>query len=243
VVHPPPLPIPRDPIIDDLNWRFKNGHITNELRSAGILIKQFDASEDQNSPWRGCPNHVALEGAGQDCYTYGGRFSSTIINADMFTGREFKLMSREAGIIFNPQVTKLNCVYGGPVGLRKLPDDGCGEKQYFCDPIREANGDSWCNGQPHEPEHLAHAMAQERGLNMEVVVNTAFIDEHLPDAVDAFFFVKSGTEASRRRVENAHAKFHEKYPFFDPFARTAHPLLCLDTSDVDRPFKTEDCKG
>jgi hypothetical protein len=245
---PPSLPLPATPapqaaIIAELNRRFREGHASNDLASAGVLLRQFDMTEDQTMPWRGCPNHVAFEGAGNECAIYGGRFSASIVNAPGSTSAKaelskISLFSKDSGVVYNPQATKLNCIYAGDGGTRKLPDDGCGDRSWFCDPERSAR-DSWCDGRPIAPENMADALrGQTAGSYNEAVINTAHIDAHLPQAVDAFFFVSDARPSLRKRAEEAHAKFHAKYA--DLHADQA-PLLCVDVKDLSTPFRPPDC--
>lgn len=66
----------------------------------------------------------------------------------------------------------------------------------------------------------------------EVIINTAYIASHLPQAVDAIFFVKGAPLASVARARQAHTYFLAEYGF----DASTHPLLCLDPTDLERPF-------
>ena len=92
--------------------------------------------------------------------------------------------------------------------------------------------DSWCDGLPHRSEHLEHMLlGQQSGGYNEVVVNTAYIDTHLPQAVDAIFFVAGAPAGEVVRARKAHDAFVEKY------GASSHPLLCLDPSNLREPFR------
>ena len=239
---PPATPSPQAAIIAQLNARFVNGGISNDLEAAGVLIRQFDNEEDYSAPWRGCPDaHHVREGAGNECAIYGGRFSSSIVNAAIYAGRtKMTLFSQESGIVYSPHATKLNCIYAADGGTRKMPTDGCGPLKGFCEPSRSAH-DGWCDGRPIHPDRIADALRGQiegsRPYN-EAVINTEYIETHLPHAVDAFFFVAGARSSLRRRAELAHAKFHAAYP---NLLATDAPLLCLDMSDLVRPFRPSDC--
>ena len=147
------------------------------------------------------------------------------------------LFSSNPGVIYNPRVTRLNCVYGGDGGTRKLPDDGCGSKEGFCD---RSERDGWCDGRAHDPKHLDAIL--RGGLSApynEAVINTASIAAHLPGAVDAIFFILGDGDrlrAARQHAEQAHRAFVATYPE----VAASRPLLCLDPTDLDRPFRTAD---
>ena len=152
------------------------------------------------------------------------------------------LFSKGPGIVYNPKVARLNCVYGGDGGTRSKPEDGCGPKSDFCDAQRSAQ-DGWCDGRAHSPDRLADILrnALSAAIN-EVVINTEQIDRQLPTAVDAIFVVTgpSGVSAANRaRAERVHAMFLAAYPHL---SAETHPLLCLDPTDLERPFRTSDCR-
>lgn len=223
-----------------LNSRFRDGHASNDLEEAGVILRQFDSTEDYSAPWRGCPHGKKVpEGAGNDCAIFGGRFSASIVNAALVKPSKIgpdkiALYAKESGVVYNPQATLLNCVYGGDGGTRRYPNDGCGPEKLFCDPGRSAR-DGWCDGKPHTPDRLADILRyQLAAAYNEVVINTAYISSHLPDAVDAFFYVAGAPETLRRHAVEAHAHFLAAYP---ELSAADHPLLCLVQTDLERPFR------
>lgn len=230
-------------MIGRLNARFTGGRVANSLELAGVLLRQFDNEEDSGAPWRGCPHQLVREGAGNECAIFGGRFSSSIVNAAMATAagkKKIILFSEESGIVYNPHATRLNCIYAADGGTRKMPKDGCGPEKGFCEPSRSAF-DGWCDGRPIFPNRIQDALRgqQEGGRPYnEAVINTEYIETHLPQAVEAFFFVSGARPFSRQRGEDAHAKFHAAYP---NLRSTDAPLLCLDPNDLERPFRSRDC--
>ena len=236
------MPAPQAAVIAQLNARFRNGRPANALEAAGVLLRQFDNEEDYSAPWRGCPRGQKVrEGAGNECAIYGGRFSSSIVNAAMVgAGGKGKiaLFSQDSGVVFNPLGTQLNCIYAADGGTRKMPDDGCGPTSGFCPKTRSPH-DGWCDGRPIFPDRVADALNGQgaRPYN-EAVVNTKYLDEHLPQAVEAFFFIAGARAYQRGKGEAAHAKFHAAYP---TLAATEAPLLCLDPTDLERPFRSSDC--
>jgi len=224
------MPAPQPAIVHKLNARFRDGRPSNDLAKVGLLLRQFDAEEDQSQPWRGCPKRKKVAaGAGRECEIYGNRFSASIVNAEMFAAqKKIRIFSNGAGVIYSPSV-RLNCIYGGDGGTRSKPEDGCGKQ--FCDPHRSQN-DGWCDGLPHHSAQLANVLGHMQPGNYdEAIVDTASIDAHLPGAVEAIFYVK-GSRQSATQGREVHAKFVRQ---FDLDA-AEYPLLRLDIADLERPF-------
>ena len=116
------MPKPQPAIVHTLNARFRNGKPSNDLDQVGLLLRQFDNTEDHEQPWRGCPaKHVVSAGAGEDCKMFGNRFSASIVNAAMSRAQEkIRIFSLEIGVIYSSRVS-LNCIYGGDGGTRSKP--------------------------------------------------------------------------------------------------------------------------
>ena len=228
------MPKPQPAIIDALNAHFRDGKPSSNLAEVGLILRQFDATEDDKQPWRGCPGHVVAEGAGNECRIYGNRFSASIVNAALFRSeKKVQLFSKlDAGVIYSPRVT-LNCVYGGDGGTRKLPEDGCGKE--FCDPS-QSKRDSWCNGLPHHSSHIGDVLANLRGGGYnEIFINTQSIDDLLPESVVAIFYPR-GSVLGVRRAREVHRDFVRKFKLD---ART-HPLVRFDLNNLERPFLADE---
>ena len=230
---PWPPPPPARPLLETLNARFQDGIASNDLEKAGVIVRQFDRTEDIQRPWRGCPNHDASDGAGNDCALFGNRLSASILNAGMVprTGeRRVPLFSADSGVIYAPTSMRLACIYGGDGGSRK-EEDGCGSN--FCDAARSRR-DFWCDGRPHHTEQLGDVlrgmMEHSPGGYNEAIFSSFDLDQQLPWAVEAFFYVDTGGLAAAR---SAHAAFHSTYP--DIGGKMA-PLIHIVTTDVNTPF-------
>lgn len=229
---------------DTLNARFRSGVASNDLESAGILLRQFDRTEDLARPWRGCPNHRERDGAGNDCGMFGNRLSTSIVNALMVSPNEARvpLFSDEGGVVYSPRVARLSCIYGGDGGSRKTAD-GCGSS--WCSIQRAAVSDGfWCDGLPHRPTQLATVLrgfaTHAQGSINEAIIDAAVIDANLPDIVEAFFYVNPAGAAA---VRTAQAAFLAAYPSLSLAAGTAPPLLRLDPNDPKEPFKPSGFRG
>lgn len=224
------MPKPQPAIVHTLNARFRDGKASNELAHAGLLLRQFDDTEDQSQPWRGCPAHVVTAGSGRECQIYGNRFSASIISAELFVKQQkIRIFSNGAGVIYSPHV-KLNCIYGGDGGTRSKSEDGCGSQ--FCEPSRSRT-DGWCDGQPHVIEAMAGVLANmQPGNYNEAIINTKSIDDHLPKAVEAIFYIKNQASQHSRDV---HANFLKEYHL----DAAEHPLLRLDPANLERPLQAD----
>lgn len=241
----PPPPSPPGPnVAEVLNTRFHEGGASNDLAKAGILLRQFDHTEDLAHPWRGCPSHVISNGAGNDCGMFGNRLSASIVNAAMVsavTKRVPLFSSQTGGIVYSPRVS-IACIYGGDGGSRKT-SDGCGNS--WCSPQRSVKTDGfWCDGLPHRPQALEHVlrgfMEHAQGSFNEAIIDAAVIDSQLPQAVEAFFYT-AASGAAEMRI--AHEAFLKAYPSLSVADGTAPPLLRLDVGDPQHPFKPSGFKG
>ena len=189
------------------------------LAAAGVLLRQFDGSEDVARPWRGCPGGNVRQGAGSECAIYGARLSASIINREIGV----HLFSRSApGTIYGPAGVQLRCAYGGDGGTRASVD-GCRNGAFCTSP-----GDAWCGGAPHPPNDLASILVP-RGEYNEVIVDAASIEVALPRVVDAFFYMRgSAPERAARVREQFVAEHHVSAKGF--------PLVRLDPRNRDAPF-------
>ena len=227
------MPKPQPEIVGTLNARFRDGHPDSDLNSVGVILRQFDATEDQQKPWRGCPAQTPwTPEMGGECHIYGKRFSASIVNAQLSRrSKRIQLFSRiDAGVVYSPRI-RLNCVYGGDGGTRKFPDDGCGTE--FC---TQSKTDGWCDGKPHKTKDVGAMLARLPGSGYnEVVINTQSIDEQLPRAVEAIFYLR-GSAISARRARETHRHFLELYDL----PATDHPLLRLDPNNIESPFAADE---
>ena len=241
---PPSPPKPQPAIVNTLNARFRDGRSVNDVRKVGLILRQFDATEDQAQPWKGCPRGKADRGAGTDCKMYGNRFSATMVNANQYrtaastdgTEPRIKMFAKDPGVIYSPHV-HLNCIYGGDGGTRGKPENGCGSS--FCDSSRSRH-DAWCDGLPHYASHVGDVLAHlQPGNYMEVIIDTKSIEETLPSAVEAFFYLRGSEMNYIQRARDAHKAFLTQYSL----AAETHPLLRLDVDDLEQPFRADEIES
>ena len=167
---------------------------------------------------------------------FGNRFSAIIVNAALARAEaRIHLFSLDVGVIYSPHVT-LNCMYGGDGGTRSKPEDGCGHE--FCEAKRSAH-DGWCDGKPHRTSQVADVLKNmQQGNYNEVIINTKSIDDLLPSAVEAFFYVRSASrrDPSVQRARDVHKSFLRQYKL----DAATHPLLRMDPQNLERPLRADE---
>jgi hypothetical protein len=223
-------------MLELLNERFRRGHPSSSLSEAGVLLRQFDRTEDQTAPWHGCADAGA---AGQDpnngdCALLGNRLSAMIIFAGQRAGNTVvPIFGHGPGVIFNTGAVGITCGYVTDGGTRGKPD-GCGND--WCS--REAGiRDGWCDGRPYTPSllDLMLTSSARRGGYNEVIIDSAALDVALPYAIDAFFYV-GDADVDQSADGAVHARVALR-AFRRTYGTTAHATLVrLDPTNWTTPF-------
>ena len=116
---PPPSPLAPPPggqVIERMNFRFREGRPSNDLDWIGVILHQFDESEDPDSAWKRCPDFC--HGFGQKC---GCAFIKDRLAAQAVMSRMPKTnkgaiplwSEKMGGVVFKPSSTRLFCAYPG----------------------------------------------------------------------------------------------------------------------------------
>lgn len=89
-----------------LNSRFAAGRPSNDLASAGVLVRQLDGLDDGRSngtsrPWMPCRT--------RRCNHYADRWPATLISARA----PYTFSSSAAGLVLDPRTTRIYCAYPG----------------------------------------------------------------------------------------------------------------------------------
>ena len=160
--------------------------------------------------------------------------SGSLFNAGMasrFSGEpRISIFTNTAGVVYSPAHTQINCVYAGDGGSR-AKDDGCGQE--WC----SSRQDAWCDGRPHRAWQLVDVLrGQSAGSYNEVIIDAAYLDAHLPQAVEAFFYLVQDGGSSFGEAMLARRAFVEKYNL-NP---ADFPLLSFDIANVQQPFRQTD---
>jgi hypothetical protein len=210
--------------------------INGDYREAtkGLLVHQFDETEDKQRPWRGCPNGIARPRAGDECARFGSRLSALILSRKIVGEGGGLFSGTKSGIILSQGAVVVRCCYGGDGGTRGSPD-GC--KGFdWCPEGRLAKGDVWCGGKPHRPTDLPALLTfrvPPSGYH-EIIVDARSLEVHLPDTVLAFFYPSNG--AGKNTAARAREAFLREYPEVQP---DSLPLLRYNPALKEEPFEAD----
>ena len=201
-----------------LNERFRKGRPSDSLLEAGLLLHQFDGQEmggqgHPTRPWEMCLTN---------CRTLGraihGRASAMVMWAGLRERPDRVAIplpfGDRGGLLLNPAVAQLDCLYGidgATYLLNSAEKPGCSES--YCDPLQPQVNGQMCGftGAPAtawRPSDLKslltmyaqygapyHSPGWHSGYN-ELVINSKHHNAHLPQAVEAFVFLKGQRHAT-----------------------------------------------
>ena len=235
---PPPPPSPSVPppggaIVERLNFRFRDGRPSNELEEIGVILHQFDESEDPDMPWKRCPQFCHGFGQVCGCAFVKDRLSAQTILHQMPKTKQggIPLWSEKmGGVVFKGSANRIYCAFPGdggtrarvcdPPGLSAECTPGCTDIYHtWCD--GHSKDDVWCDGDPWRPEMLKQMLEgyRHRGApwntHNELVIDAEYSEAMLPRSVEAFWyplndFCKTATKC-QAYTERMHAKFLREY--------------------------------
>lgn len=256
----PPVPPGHSSKVMELNARFTNGRFSNNLKEAGVIIHQFDAMEDPNpdgEPW--------VPGVGR--WDTGDRISAAMVYKNMVKdpGGHISVYSWDlAGYILNPDYNELWCAFPYDVGSLRFTCYPRGKSDH-CTP--GCNRMNWCqdftsidSDCPWPPDQLAMAMEQRdmasvRGWKpmakmwddgkfySELIFNADHFIEHLPHAIEAFFYISENCEMGKSDVYDGpkcgdYAKgAHANYLRHFNLSAEEVPLVHFDLWNWEMPFE------
>ena len=232
---------------DALNARFANGRASNELADAGVMVHEFDTTEDHDRPWLPCPEH----GYNNWCHRFSDRWATSILNPQQHVtyfawGGASSPRTGVGGVVLSPRTTEVFCAYpvdGNSMSEQKVctplgGDDrcipGCYPRGQQCQEV----GHTWTCSYP--PSMLKEALeaqlsrADYVAKNNEIVVDTRSITSSLPGSIEAFFLVPNSFGEERARVVDAWRAFRRIYGLVDE--STIPPLLLFDVRRPGQPF-------
>ena len=245
-----------------LNNRFLKGGLSSNIEEAGVIIHQFDRTEDPFALYKPCPK----EGAGGACpLDVRDRVSTSIIFQGMKNGRKEGTISIfqsvAAGVVFHPRNNLVLCGFGADGGSRGVTCGGggagppyrdgdcvpgCTNSNMWCDPstLRE-DAPAWCDGRPWRPvdfkELFRHFSLTGRNEYNEVTLDTVTWEQQLPWSIEAFFYPETALTACADPgdIKSCHPDLHDLHDMFlAEFKVTADevPLLRLRIENWDEPF-------
>ena len=221
----------------ELNRRFVQGVPSNDLRSAGVLLRQFDKLDDglEGRPWLPCPE----SGWANWCHRFHSIWAASLV----LPGGATQLYKPDVGGLVLAPSANLLCAYpadGNSMSDQKLCDEDEAARWDTCLPgctcplgVPKNEAGSCFEGRPPVyleqvmREHMANAAARN-GYN-EMVIDTDSVVSRLPRSIDAFFFLRGGEEGEAR---TAHAEFLTVYPD----AASSVPLVEFDFY-AEAPFR------
>jgi len=254
---PPPLPLPPPPpptlpptsppllspqkLVDRMNVRFAAGKPSDTLAECGVLVRQLDRLDDKNAPWLPCPQ----TGPDSWCKSLADRWATSIVNHEARS----MYLSDMGGFILSTALTRLLCACPEDCNSQNkvcptlFGDDtctpGCFDEAHWCSSASEGYS---CSFPPHQLKQALQKQ-QSRFLtrNNEMVIDTRSIVEHLPHAIEGFFFLSSST-TSRDKMRAVRSSFKRKYRLSDvlapPLVKLAHDGKTI--TDDAKPFTLED---
>ena len=107
---------------------------------------------------------------------------------------------------------------------------GCSPAGQDCDAVRRTWDCSYPPSQLQKALQAQRANPDYRKKNNEMVVDVRSVTRHLPNSIEAFFFMRSGDETMKRNARLAYSAFLAEYP------RSSVALLQLDLESPSAPF-------
>lgn len=244
-----------------LNAQFAAGRPSNDLASAGILVRQIDGLDDSNNhrPWLPCS-------ANAWCASLADRWAASIISAK--SRRVY--YNTEAGFVLSSTIARLFCAYpgdgnsvlikcsplgGGPdattlmatQGGNQVVDGGSG-----CIPGchaslgRQGACPSWqqCD---YPPERLGDALRSQAAHPLErhneIVVDLRSIVDGLPNSIVAVFYMPDGaqeggewgTPGNRGKAQQVYWDFLRTYGL----SQATFPFVKFDPREPREVFSLE----
>lgn len=249
----PSPPIPGEATLESINNRFREGRPSTDLTVVGVSLHQFDETENPDRPWLSCPEFCHGVGQPCGCYFLSDRLSGQVVFADMpkTNRKEIPVWSEKAGgFVWNMGMARLHCAFAGDAGTRARTCSppgatdqcvpGCTDGFHpWCD---GNHPDVWCDGNPWRPNELDQMLSAYRfrkppyNTYNEIIVDSKYTDERMPDAVEAFFYpltpaCETGSKCSSyvRRIRKA---FLREYQLDE----SKVPLLAFRPGNWEQPF-------
>jgi len=258
-----------------INADFRDGRRGDDPKAVGIIMHQWDGAADFDSGklWRMCV-HDCFQQTGWGKRITNGRVSASIIFqrmrehplrhgiriATMFGGQ-----SGRGGILFDPQLAPIDCMFQGDGGTIDYDDPshpGCPPQNMFCRqstyvPITPAGSNPRCafaadelaevlDHFEHEGAHWPHQdndpTKMLTGPN-EVVLNSNRLNQLLPHSIQAFFVFKGMgriTWLAEGREGQAipvdTVNIHKRFLKEYQLSDAEVPLVEFDPNDWEEPF-------
>ena len=220
---PPPwrLPDGSSSVLDLINARFIAGRPTNDLASAGVLVRTIDGLEDPVQPWMPCASGEKWLAM---CSRFNNRFPTSLLwpgHTEIYRG------SDQGGFVLRSTEARVQCAYHADGTTMSKKDNPCPE---FC---TAPGAKFWRCAWP--PTALHQMMENQKpDSHNEVVLDSSTWVEHLPRTIEAFFAVRWGEamygpprffiRPEKQRISQLHRDYLELYGLTHELV----PLLLYD---------------
>lgn len=178
---PKPPPAPDDTMVHYINNRYFYGRNSDSLGDAGVMVHQWDETEDPQQPWRPLPEREKVH-----------YLSTSVVNEQLPILYE----SDQGGFILG-STTQIMCSFPRELGPKSqgLKNAGCGDKDkpFFY---------SLASMMSHQ------ASTVPLTFNEVIVPRTAW-EQGVPQIISAFFYIAGSRDEVRTR--DAHSNFLRTY--------------------------------
>ncbi|EER07326.1 hypothetical protein Pmar_PMAR020491 [Perkinsus marinus ATCC 50983] len=220
-----------------------NGHDTDDLTAAGIILHHFSHAHAVavGEPWRPYTAEECAEHDYDGCDTTGDRACTLIINNQTRNDDDGSIpvySTAVGGIIFNPQKSTMMCAYSQDGGTDDRYNRGCGchHGDTACEQRHTNNScvlDAKAGVEDYDvcwwgPNDLKQMLERQQGVYNEVVLDTTPWLNNLPGSIEAFFYVKDAEKLND--TVDAYHTFRNSYP------DACVPLLEMDIHANESPF-------
>ncbi|KAF4663707.1 hypothetical protein FOL46_004624 [Perkinsus olseni] len=231
-----------DDVVNTLNKRFNEGHPTDDLSQAGVLMHQWDnlGAEDYDESWRPYTAQECSNASAHANCQYADRISCLLINNQVRSpgdGRIPLYTYTRGGTIEDPDNTQVTCSYSEDGGTMDRGNAGCGchHGDDECESLGDNNSCAlegpvadlsvcWWG-----PNDLQKMMDNQKSVYNEVVISSSTYLENLPQSIEAFFFIANGS-LGETETRTQYGTFKAAYPDAEA------PLLVLDYEAKESPF-------
>jgi len=211
----------------------------------GVLVHCFDEREEEAQPWRPQrpqpgeayrANHLKMSG-------------SLIYQDQQASNTQIPLFKQGGGVVLRQSATRVFCGFGtdaGGLGDCQPTSDscipGCWKAGFswsvWCNPEEthlSGNQEGSCYNRPYRPQDMGILFERSANNNHynEVIIDSLFWHNHLPDAIEAFYYTVGSDAAVIAQTRRWHQQFITQYPTSDC------AMLKLNVNDWVTPFRAD----
>jgi hypothetical protein len=180
-----------------INARFSSGHVTDDLATAGVLVRVFDDLTDPARPWLPCPRDVASLSS---CARFSDHFSASLI----WPGHTQVYTTGRGGFVLRPEAVRPLCFYHGDGYTMSKAGRPCSE---LC---TAPDARLWRCAWP--PSQMRRGMEIQKGEDHnEMVLDASSWVRNLPRTVEAVFAIPTDDPKSTEEARLVHRNFLKEH--------------------------------